>query len=441
MRKKMVLGLAAASAVTVLASSGAAAAYPAAQPVGYGVPEGGSGNVAGAGHAARAASTTYPNLFVEAGHSQSDIDSKISGAWQQLFHGNQGSGNRYNGQSVYYQLSSTMAYVEDIANQDVRSEGMGYAMMIAVQLNHKTEFDALWTFAKSKMQQQSGRTKYFFTWHTDTSGNVRDTGIAPDGDQWIAAALAFAANRWGSGQGTYNYQSEAAQIIRAMWHQSDSGGVNMFDRNTSLPVFSPPWAVNYTDPSYCLPAFYKIFAKVVPNDAWLWDKAYSAASQLLQKAPHSNTGLVADYTNFDGTPYGGDSSSDDGYNHTFQEDAWRAISNANVDAAWFGTKSWHTQYSNTLEKFFQSQGVTTYRSRYHVNGALVTRGQNSYEPAHAEGLVAMNSTSAISATASGRLDFVKDLWNTNVPSGQARYYDGLLYLLGLLYDSGSFQMW
>jgi oligosaccharide reducing-end xylanase len=381
------------------------------------------------------------NLFAAAGHSPSEIDTRIRAAWQQLFHGDPGTGNRFTGQSVYYQFSSDMAYVEDIANQDIRSEGMGYAMMISVQLNHKTEFDALWNYAKSKMQQQSGRTKYFFTWHTDTSGNVHDTGIAPDGDQWIAAALAFAANRWGSGQGIYNYQNEATQIIRAMWHESDSGGVNMFDRNTALPVFSPPGAVSYTDPSYCLPAFYKVFANVVPSDAASWDRAYNAASQLLQKAPNPNTGLVADYTNFDGTPYGGDSPSDEGYNHTFQEDAWRAIANANVDAAWFGTKSWHTQYSNTLERFFQSKGVTTYPSRYHVNGTLVVHGQNNYEPTHAQGLVAMNSTSAISATESGRLDFVNDFWNTQIPSGQARYYDGLLYMLGLLYDSGTFKMW
>src|SRR5437762_1630726 len=85
--------------------------------------------------------TPFPNLFAEAGHSPSEIDSKISGAWQQLFSGDPGTGNRFNGQAVYYKLSSNMAYVEDIANQDVRTEGMGYAMMISVQLNHKTEFD------------------------------------------------------------------------------------------------------------------------------------------------------------------------------------------------------------------------------------------------------------------------------------------------------------
>ena len=37
--------------------------------------------------------------------------------------------------------------------------------------------------------------------------------------------------------------------------------------------------------------------------------------------------------------------------------------------------------------------------------------------------------------------FVEALWNTPVPSGQWRYYDGMLYLLGLLHCSGEFRIW
>jgi oligosaccharide reducing-end xylanase len=53
----------------------------------------------------------------------------------------------------------------------------------------------------------------------------------------------------------------------------------------------------------------------------------------------------------------------------------------------------------------------------------------------------MNSTSAIAATNRGKKAFVEDFWNTAIPSGQARYYDGMLYYLGLLYDSGNFRIW
>ena len=37
-----------------------------------------------------------------------------------------------------------LAYITDWANHDVRTEGMSYGMMIAVQMNKKREFDALW---------------------------------------------------------------------------------------------------------------------------------------------------------------------------------------------------------------------------------------------------------------------------------------------------------
>lgn len=431
MRGNAIRGVAVTAAV--LLSLGSATAANAAGPLG-----------GPAGPLRTPAADQYPNVLAEAGYSKQAIDARIDAAWQQLFHGKPGvNADRGDGQTLYYELGSDMAYVEDIANRDVRSEGIGYAMMIAVQLGHRSEFDKLWTFAKRKMQLTSGQTKYFFAWHTDTSGKVLSTGIAPDGDQWIAAALSFAGARWSGGTGIANYRKEAEQILHAMWHQSDTGGVDMFDRSRYLPRFSPPGAVNFTDPSYCLPAFYKIFATVDASDKALWDKAYTASIKLLQQAANPKTGLVPDYANFDGSPYlgAGENANDESYTHNFQEDAWRAIANVNVDAAWFGTQAWHTRYSNTLEQFFDGLGLTTYPSRYHLDGTPLKGGQNTYEPAHAQGLVAMNATSAISATYKARLDFARDLWNTAVPTGYARYYDGLLYMLGLLYTSGQFRIW
>ncbi|MFN8073897.1 MAG: glycosyl hydrolase family 8 [Kineosporiaceae bacterium] len=385
----------------------------------------------------------YPNLFAEAGISAKAVDKKIAATWNQFVHGSPGSDSTHkDGQAIYYQLTDDTAYVEDIANQDVRSEGIGYMMMIAVQLDHRHEFDSLWKFAKTKMQLQSGSTKSFFAWHTRTDGTIIDNGIAPDGDQWIAAALVFASGRWGDGSGIYSYGSEARTILRAMWHQSDTGGVDMFDRTTYLPRFSPPGVTTWTDPSYALPAFYEVFAVTMPEDAALWRKAYTAGQGLLQAAYDKTTGLAPCYSTWTGAPQTAPwSTGVDSYGSTFQEDAWRAIANANVDAAWWGKKQWQTDYSNTLQAFFAKQGVKTYVSRYRLDGTPITNGQNTYEPPHAEGLVAMNSTSSITATGKNRKAFVRDLWRTKIPTGYARYYDGLLYLLGLLYDSAQFKVY
>src|SRR4051794_7065830 len=87
----------------------------------------------------------YPDLFARAGHSHRAIRARLDAAWNQLFHGDPGTAPTHNdGQTLYYQLTPDTAYVEDIGNQDVRTEGMGYAMMIAVQTGHQHEFDSLW---------------------------------------------------------------------------------------------------------------------------------------------------------------------------------------------------------------------------------------------------------------------------------------------------------
>lgn len=430
MRRTRKLTVALLSAAALVAAAPATAL--AAAPPGHGRPV----------HSPGAHQGKLPDVFARAGHSPKAVDAKIRAAWQQLFHGDPGTGTTHaDGQSIYYQMSPDMAYVEDIGNQDVRSEGMGYAMMIAVQLGHRHEFDSLWNFARTKMQITSGGEKYYFAWHTDTTGRIIDSGVAPDGDQWMAAALAEASARWHGGTGPLDYGQQAEQILHAMWHASDGGGVNMFDAASYLPTFSPPGAVGFSDPSYALPAFYKVFAKADPSDRQQWEKAYAAGEKMLQEAPDANTGLAPCYANFDGTPFmwPGETADDNAYSHNFQEDAWRVIANANVDASWNGVKPWQTRYSNTLEKFFEGQGVTSYVSRYHLDGTPLPSGQNTYEPAHAQGLVAMNSTSAISATDPDSRAFVEDMWHTAIPSGQARYYDGMLYMLGLLYDSGQFR--
>ena len=391
-----------------------------------------------------AATGVYTNLFAQAGYSNQAVTAKLNAAVAQLLHGAPGTApDYYDGQTILYHLTPSLAYVTDVANHDVRTEGIGYAMMITLQVNDRVDFNALWNFAQTYMQIKSGPEKNFFAWHVKTDGSPLDTGVAPDGDQWIAAALAFASARWGDGTGKFDYGRQSETILHAMWHQSDTGGVNMFDRASYLPTFSPPWAVTYSDPSYALPAFYRTFAQVDPTDADLWNHAVVAGEQLLQNAHNVATGLTPDYANFDGSPHfnSGETPSDDSYTHNFQEDAWRAIANTNLDADWYGTKGWQTQYSNALEKFFLSRGVSSYVSRYHLDGTPLATGQNTYEPAHAQGLVAMNSTSAMTSTNANRMDFVRDFWNTPVPSGQARYYDGMLYLLGMLYDSGRFKVW
>jgi oligosaccharide reducing-end xylanase len=53
----------------------------------------------------------------------------------------------------------------------------------------------------------------------------------------------------------------------------------------------------------------------------------------------------------------------------------------------------------------------------------------------------MNAVACLAATAEYRKDFVQDFWNTPIPSGLYRYYDGMLYMIGLLQVSGNFRIY
>lgn len=37
--------------------------------------------------------------------------------------------------------------------------------------------------------------------------------------------------------------------------------------------------------------------------------------------------------------------------------------------------------------------------------------------------------------------FVEKLWNTPVPSGEQRYYGGMLYLMSMMHCSGNFRIY
>jgi oligosaccharide reducing-end xylanase len=36
--------------------------------------------------------------------------------------------------------------------------------------------------------------------------------------------------------------------------------------------------------------------------------------------------------------------------------------------------------------------------------------------------------------------FVEQLWNVPIPSGEQRYYDGMLYLMSMMHCSGNFRI-
>ena len=369
----------------------------------------------------------YQNLFKELlGKSDADIQAKIDTAWQQLFYGDDKQ------ERVYYPVDPDMAYILDVGNDDVRTEGMSYGMMIAVQLNKQEEFNRLWKWAKTYMYQSQYENKGFFAWHCDPKGKKLDNGPAPDGEEWFATALFFAATRWGNGEGIFNYEAEAQAILHAMLHKNDekTSAVNMFNVEQKMVVFVPSGSGSrYTDPSYHLPAYYEVWARRATEDKQFWADAAATSRAFFKKAANPTTGLMPDYANFDGSAYTTSSDHKD-----FRFAAFRVGSNVAVDYAWFAADPAEVEQSNRLLEFFYAQGMDTYANQFTLDGQPLSKD-------HSTGLVAMNAVAALAATIDKGQAFVKALWDASIPSGKWRYYDGMLYLLGWLHVSGNFRIY
>lgn len=369
----------------------------------------------------------YPNLFQEyLGKSEAEIQAKIDAAWNQLFYGDDAS------ERVYYPVGTDMAYISDIANEDVRSEGMSYGMMIAVQLNKKEEFDRLWKWAKTYMYQTEGGYKGYFAWHCKTDGTQLAANPAADGEVWFITALFFADGRWGSGEGIYNYRAEAQAILDTALHDEGRGDLatDLFDPETKQVVFVPQLGQNsqFTDPSYHMPHFYELWARWADKDNEFWAAAAAASRAYLPTTVHPETGLAPNYSYFDGTPY------DDEYNGNFRYDAFRVGANVGMDYVWFRPGNWHVEQSNRLLSFFASQGMDDYKAEYLLTGEPQVGHRSS-------GLMATNAAAALAADRAIGEPFVQALWDQPLPTGQYRYYDGLLMMLGLLQVSGNFRIY
>ncbi len=357
--------------------------------------------------------------------SETEVEQKIQSAWQHFFEGDSSS------QRLYYEVGDDKAYIADVGNQDVRSEGMSYGMMIAVMLDQKEAFDRLWNWANTHMRHASGGRAGYFAWHCDYEGNQLSEASASDGEEWFAMALYFASGRWGNGEGIFNYRAQADKLLHDMLHKQGPEGYlkSIFHKKELQPVFVPHGKyAEFTDPSYHLPAFTNLWAKWAPKDNQTWIKSTETSRTFFHKAAHSSTGLMPDYAHFDGSPRLEDDHKD------FRFDAWRTISNVALDWAWNRADPWQVDQTDRVLSFLLTH-FDDLPNQFAIDGTPLS---NETSP----GLYAMAATGAL-ATSNPELakPFVQYLWDVELPEGKWRYYDGLMYFLGLLQVSGEFKIY
>lgn len=392
-------------------------------------------------------STSGTNLFVTvSGKTQQETDEKVTTAVNRFF----GIGTNEattptvaTGYRCYYELPNdpSMAFIWAADSNDIRSEGMSYGMMIAVQTNLQAQFDKLWKFAKTHMQYpaNTGATawKYYFRWQGTVSGSSVTFGPttvpAPDGDEYFTAALYLADLRWGSA-GAVNYRQEADNISAAMLHNTATTDArhSIIHATQNMVVFVPYAGSNeFTDPSYHLPAFYELFALRGPAaDAEKWKSVAATSRAYLAKSAHATTGLHSDYATFAGAPTTG--SAGDGHDQ-FKYDAWRVVMNMAVDYVWFSQSAPLKAQIEKYHAFFAdklgSNNVTN--ALFAVDGSNPSGGGST-------ALTATLAAGALAVDTANRKTYVDNLWNVAQQSGQYRYYQESVYLLGLLAVAGKY---
>lgn len=208
------------------------------------------------------------------------------------------------------------------AYSDVVSEGIGYALMYAVQQNDQATFDSVYNFAKNNLQRANNNQLttglHLMAWHADDinvqsagGGGVYDWNWATDADVDAALALVWAAHRKTNGDAGWatssiNYNTEATNIINDLKSYAfRADGTPQYQTTDSFQSSATPWENN---PSYISPAAHAVFQAFTGDN--FWNNAITGAYDLLTKSathtlqdpvqnkPMTGVGLVSDWCGY-----------------------------------------------------------------------------------------------------------------------------------------------
>lgn len=373
----------------------------------------------------------YDNVFEKLGYSKEEIEKRLNDIFDTMFYGSEE-------ERIFHPVGDDMGYMEDTGNHDARTEGMSYGMMMCVQMNRKEEFDRLWKWAKTYMYMDTGVNSGYFAWSCATNGDKNAYGPAPDGEEYFAMALLFAAHRFGNGEGIYNYEKEARAILKDMIRKGENNtpGRPMFDPNNHLIRFI--CEVDFSDPSYHLPHFYELFAKWADEeDRDFYMEAAKASRAYLKLACDKNTGFSAEYANYDGSPLKGAEAQWGSRRDWYFSDAYRTILNICLDYSWNKSDDWAVQIAKTFaDNMVNKIGVENWNHIFELDGTMLEESA-----LHPVAIIATNATCALAHDDEATHRCVEEFWNTPLRTGDRRYYDNCLYFFAFLALCGNYRVY
>jgi oligosaccharide reducing-end xylanase len=364
----------------------------------------------------------YENFFARIGLTDEDVHQKIWATYESIFFDDQ--------EKFYHEIGEDKGFLRDTGNNDARTEGMSYGMMMAVQLDQQDVFDKLWLFSHTFMQQHDGDNEGYFAWSVSPEGKKFSEGPAPDGEEYFALALFFASSRWGNRQAPFDYSHQARKILRHCLHQDElvEGGHTMWDLTNYYIKFVP--SVDFSDPSYHLPHFYEIFAeRADEQDRDFWAKVAQASRDYIRKSCHPSTGMSAEYAEYDGRP-----KHIHGKDFDFYSDAYRVAMNIGLDTLWFGEQEGYQSIIESLQNFLDPQEG--------INHTYMLDGTKVDEPAmHPDALLVTTAAGSTAAKHKELEKWLKAFWERPLRKGERRYYDNCLYLFSLMILAGVYKIY
>jgi len=372
----------------------------------------------------------YENHLAAYGIDEAAGKKECERIFQTIFYGNED-------ERFYHEAGDDMGYLEDTGNHDARTEGMSYGMMMCVQMDKKAEFDRIWKWAKTHMYLTTGENAGYFAWSCHTDGSLNSGGAAPDGEEYFAMALIFAGNRWGNGEGIFDYHHEAKDLLHVMIRKGEGTlpGRPMFAPENHLIRFVAE--LDFSDPSYHLPHFYALYAEhAYKEDRAFFLEAEKASRAYWEKCCHPVTGLSPEYGYYDGRPY--EKMQDQfGRHDWYYSDAYRTIINIALDAEWNGRSDWAVREAENICGFFTPKLKDgSWETVYDVDGTA----NEGMKALHPTGLIAGNAAAAVLAPEAAK-PWVELFLERGLRGGDRRYYDNCLYFFVYLLLSGNYRIW
>ena len=380
----------------------------------------------------------YRNYFRELGYKQKDIDKKIADAYYQVF---ESPTRAYFDVQVDGQM---MGYVSDVKNRDVRTEGMSYGMMVAVQMDKPELFNKIWRWSKHFMRHnEDGPSHGLFAWSCRVDGRRNSGGSASDGELYYVTDLLLASRRWGSFE-EFDYLKEAQELLNDLFSKDGTGGVtNIINMEHKLINFCPDTRSNeWTDPSYHLPAFFEIWAELAQDGREdLYRELADNARKYLHTACDAVTGINPDQSQFDGTPTRGSE---------FHYDSWRVPMNIAMDFNLYHKDAeWQTEYANKFQSTLASYGIKEFPDQFALDGKaprFIMGAGGKRALRHSIGIVGTTAAASLMTDNEFSQDIVRHFWEMEMRPDMYDdgyydvYYDGLVNLFALLHLSGNYRV-